>query len=281
MIWLWYDMIWYDMIWYDMIWYDMTWYNLIWYEINLNVPYVPWSQFGDRPDVLYLFFILYRITWQFQRQWPKALALVLTMQRSGLEAHRSLIQMEVDSVDGFGPPCGCVFYIFSFFSTDVPWGQRPAWNAMASACGRLQQWDRVLNQWLGIAGCGGQSTARLTLKGISSAFDGLFGNHIALGGFYIGFSSTEVSVVSVVSPFQNPFRPTTGPATPGGSHSCGWFFSKLPRLKLMATAPECWKFFSFFFWRTRTARLAVILIKHIWVVVSNTIFLIFNPYFGK
>ena len=58
---------------------------------------------------------------------------------------------------------------------------------MASACGRLQQWDRVLDQWLGIAGCGGQSTARLTLKGKFSAFDGFFLNHIALGGFLYWF----------------------------------------------------------------------------------------------
>lgn len=73
----------------------------------------------------------------------------------------------------FGPPVlpvAVFFYIFSFLSTDVPWGQRPAWNAMASACGRLQQWDRVLNQFLGTAGCGGQSTARLTLKEFLSIY---------------------------------------------------------------------------------------------------------------
>lgn len=80
-----------------------------------------------------------------------------------------------------------VFNIFSFLSTDVPWGQRPAWNAMASACGRLQQWDRVLNQFLDIAGWGGQSTARLELNWVwvltlfwnFSAFT-VLGNHIAL-----------------------------------------------------------------------------------------------------
>lgn len=108
---------------------------------------------------------------------------------------------------------------------------------MASACGRLQQWDRVLNQFLGIAGCGGQSTARLTLKGISSAFEGFFLNHIALGGFYIGFSSTEVSVVS---PFQKSiFDQPQVQQHMGEATLADEFFPKLLRLKLMATAPEC------------------------------------------
>jgi len=65
-------------------------------------------------------------------------------------------------------------------------------------------------------------------------------NHIALGGFYIGFSSTEVSVVSVVSPFQKSiFDQPQVQQHMGEATLADEFFPKLLRLKLMATAPEC------------------------------------------
>ena len=183
----------------------------------------------------------------------------------------------------FGPPCGGVFYIFSFLSTDVPWGQRPAWNAVASACGRLQQWDRVLNQFLGIAGCGGRRRLR----------DWLWREFLQDLTVYLGiilhyrwvfilvFFVLEVSVVSVVS-ISKSISTNHRSSNTWGKPLLRMNFFQTPQAEAYGHSPRVLKVFFVFFWRTRTAKLAVILIKHIWKGGFKYIFFFwFSPLLWK